>query len=77
MMVITKNFHTGQVTTLDCDDRSVLGALKVMRHMRWAHVKRHGRKGARWYTVTMRNPDEWKRGYVQVDDDMVRVTLDK
>lgn len=67
MLVITKNFTTGQVSVLDSEDEPTLAALNIIREMRWGHVKRHGRRGSRWYTLTPRNPSEWKRGHTVVD----------
>jgi hypothetical protein len=65
------NHETGEVTAFP--EPFAKEAVEVLRRMRWAKVRRHGRKGARWYVVSMRNRQEWKRGYTEVDGHRVRL----
>lgn len=75
MFAVVKNYQTGHVFIVDDEEGSMLSALRVMRKMRWAHVKRHGRSGQRWFTVVMRNPDEWKCGTACVGGAQVSASL--
>lgn len=75
MFAAVKNHQTGHIVIVDDEEGSMLSALSVMRKMRWAHIKRHGRSGQRWFTVVMRNPDEWKHGTVRVDGAQVSASL--
>lgn len=72
MLIYAMNPEEG-VHVLVEDDKAAARALKVLRVMRWAHVKRHGRRGQRWYTITMRNPAEHKMTSIEVDGAIVRL----
>lgn len=68
MYIWAHNRDDGSITHLsETDDKAARNAIRVLKRMRWAKVKRHGTKGRRWYEVKMRNRDEWRHGYIEVD----------
>lgn len=74
MYILAHNHYDESITVLsETDNKSAINALNVMKRMRWAKVKRHGRKGHRWYEVSMRNRSEWRRGYAEVDGVKARI----
>lgn len=73
MFVMLRHPVTGHVSTLEADEESLLGALRILKKMRWAHVKRHGRSGSRWFTVSLRNRDEWKQGHFHYSDFLLSI----
>jgi len=61
------NSETHEVTEFNGDKQALDDTLRVMKMMRWVKVRRHGRKGNRYFEVRMRNRQEWKQGYIAVD----------
>jgi hypothetical protein len=69
--VYVLNREAREVTAFS--DYNAAEAIAVMRRMRWVKVRRHGKKGSRWYVLSMRNRQEWKLGYTDVDGHRVRI----
>lgn len=73
MIILAESITGGRVSVIDCDAPTASEVLRTLRSMRWAQIKRHGRSGHRWYTVTLRNRSEWKSGAAVLHDVLVRL----